>query len=188
MADPKNKKQDGAAKQPSLIVLIIAGLIVTLIAAGGGGGLGMMLSQMVQAPEPAKQKAEKPKAEQAPAGEKPAHGEAKDGEAAAEEEDSEEVHLVLKPMQPVLANLAAPAGAWIRIEASLLLDEEGAKDADVLAAKIGEDMLGFLRTVSLAQIEGASGYLHLREDLADLVQFKSEGHVRELILQSMVVE
>jgi flagellar protein FliL len=184
MANPKNKKEEAAAKQPSLIVIIIAGLIVTLVAAGGGGALGMMLAQMVQAPEPAKQEAQKP--EGSPE-EKPVKEQPKNSEAAAKEE-SEAEPLVLKPMPPILANLAAPPGAWIRIEASLLLDNEGAKNSDILAAKTGEDILSFLRTVSLAQIEGASGYLHLREDLADLVQFKSEGHVRALVMQSMVVE
>lgn len=188
MAGPKgtgkDKAGEGAPKQPSLILFIIAALILTLVAAGGGGVLGMMLADMVHAPEPAKQESEKPKTGTE---EKTAKSDASHEEASAEAE-GESVHLVLQPLQPIIANLAAPAGAWIRIEGSLLLDEEGAKEADILAAKTGEDILGFLRTVSLAQIEGASGYLHLREDLSDLVKFRSEGRVREFVMQSMVVE
>jgi flagellar FliL protein len=187
----KDKGRNEAAKQPSILVSIIVALALTLVAAGGGGVLGMVLADMIESPGPPKQEAEKPVAEK---GEKPAHGGSAHGNAQTESaepaEAAEEARapLVLKPLQPIIANLATPAGAWIRIEGSLLLDAEEAKEADVLAAKIGEDILGFLRTVSLAQIEGASGYLHLREDLSDLVKFKSEGRVREFVMQSMVVE
>jgi flagellar FliL protein len=192
MADPKGSKDkavEGASRQPSFILFIIVALILTLAAAAGGGVLGMMLADMVQAPEPTKtEEAKKPASE---GSEKSAQGEGghdepkEEAEAASEEEP---VHLVLKPLSPIIANLAAPAGTWIRIEASIVLDEETAKEGDILAAKTSEDILGFLRTVSLAQIEGASGYLHLREDLSDLVKFRSEGRVRDFIMQSMVVE
>jgi flagellar FliL protein len=188
MADPKGGKDKaggGAAKQPSVILFIIAALVLTLVATAGGGVLGMMLADMVRAPEPPKK--EGGNEVKAGEGEKSTHGESS-GEENHQEEEKEPVRLVLKPLRPVIANLASPAGAWIRLEGSLLLNEEDAKEADILAAKTGEDILGFLRTVSLAQIEGASGYLHLREDLSDLVKFRSDGKVREFILQSMVVE
>jgi flagellar FliL protein len=48
--------------------------------------------------------------------------------------------------------------------------------------------MAFLRTVPLAQIEGANGFQHLREDLNDRVRARSGGNVRELIIQSMIVE
>ena len=58
----------------------------------------------------------------------------------------------------------------------------------MLAAQIAEDIVAYLRTVSLAQIEGASGFQHLREDLNDRVRVRSGGKVRDLVIQSLVVE
>jgi flagellar FliL protein len=59
---------------------------------------------------------------------------------------------------------------------------------DLLAAEIGEDLLGFMRTLSVAQIGGASGLQHLREDLNERASTRSEGLVRELIVQTLVVQ
>ncbi len=58
----------------------------------------------------------------------------------------------------------------------------------MLAATITEDIVAYLRTVSLAQIEGASGFQHLREDLNDRARVRSGGKVRELIIHTLIVE
>jgi flagellar FliL protein len=42
--------------------------------------------------------------------------------------------------------------------------------------------------VQLGQIEGASGFQNLREDLNDLVRIRSAGKVRELVIQTLIVE
>ena len=89
---------------------------------------------------------------------------------------------------PVVANLAAPSDVWIRIESSIIFSDAEIARPDILAAEIAEDMLAYLRTVSLVQIEGPSGFLHLREDLSDRVAIRSNGSVRELIIETMVVQ
>ena len=40
----------------------------------------------------------------------------------------------------------------------------------------------------LAQIQGASGFQHLREDLNDRVRVRSGGKVRDLVIQSLIIE
>jgi flagellar FliL protein len=67
------------------------------------------------------------------------------------------------------------------------MDSAAAED-NSLAGQIGEDILAFLRTLSLAQIQGASGFQHLREDLGDRVRTRSRGKVRDLIIQALIVE
>jgi flagellar protein FliL len=42
--------------------------------------------------------------------------------------------------------------------------------------------------VTLAEIGGASGLQHLREDLTERAVIRSQGHVHELILQTLVVQ
>ena len=65
---------------------------------------------------------------------------------------------------------------------------DAAKEENMLAGRISEDIVAFLRTVPLAQIEGANGFQHLREDLNDRARIRSEGRVREVIIQSLIVE
>ena len=94
----------------------------------------------------------------------------------------------LKPLPAILTNLASPKGTWIRIEASVVFGADASAGSNALAATIGEDIIAYLRTVPLAQLEGPSGFLHLREDLNDRVRIRSGGKVRELVIHAMVLE
>lgn len=96
--------------------------------------------------------------------------------------------IELRELPPIIANLADPADAWVRLQASIVFDSKAMLKPDMMAAQIAEDILGFMRTVSLAQIGGASGLQHLREDLNERAAIRSEGQVRELILQTLVVQ
>jgi flagellar FliL protein len=91
-------------------------------------------------------------------------------------------------LQPIVTNLAAPQGVFARIEASLVTDKLNDEEANVMAARIGEDLVAFLRTTSLAQIEGGAGMQHLREDLNERVATRSSGKVREIIIETLVVQ
>ncbi len=94
----------------------------------------------------------------------------------------------LRDLPPIIANLADPPDAWVRIQATLVFDGALTQKPDVVAAEIAEDILAFMRTLTLAQIAGASGLQHLREDLNERAAIRSNGRVRELILQTLVVQ
>jgi flagellar FliL protein len=94
----------------------------------------------------------------------------------------------VKSLPAIITNLAAPERAWIRLEASLVMENEQSAEANALAGAIVEDIVAFLRTVSLRQLQGASGYQHLREDLNDRVRMRGGGKVRDLLIQNLVVE
>ena len=143
---------------------IVAVLAVTALAGSGGFLVG---GQAVNILEAARQQ----------------HGAA---QTAPQERLIEDV--AIKPLAPVLSNLADAKGPWVRIEASLVVDGQATPDLQVLGRKVEEDMLAFLRTVSLAQIEGASGFQHLREDLNERARIRGGDTVRELIIQSLIVE
>ncbi|MFX8285751.1 flagellar basal body-associated FliL family protein, partial [Acinetobacter baumannii] len=81
-----------------------------------------------------------------------------------------------------------PSATWIRIEGSFVMTGLERLAAERLAAEVQQDMLGYLRGVQLAQVEGASGLLHLREDLNEIARARSSGHVTEFILETMVVQ
>ncbi|MFI5013179.1 MAG: flagellar basal body-associated FliL family protein [Hyphomicrobiales bacterium] len=94
----------------------------------------------------------------------------------------------LKDLPPIITNLAEPRDTWIRLEVSLVCDTKAAPIPDVLTGEITGDILAFLRTLTLAQIEGAAGLRQLREDLNERVAIRTEGRVRELIIQTLVVQ
>lgn len=96
--------------------------------------------------------------------------------------------LVLKKLSPIVTNLAAPANTWVRIEAALLMEQKAALTADPLIGSITEDILSFLRSVTAAQMEGPAGLRNLREDLAERVAIRSKGVVRDIVIETLVVQ
>lgn len=148
--------------------LIIALLILTLIAAAGGGGLGYQLAGTVEKVVTAKAAAEPEKKPEAP----PLRFEG---------------DLSLKEIKPVVVNLSGTS-AFARIEAALVIKNGTLPNPDVTAAEIREDMMAYVRTLSLEQLSGPSALQHLREDLNDRAATRSEGKVIELVLQSLVVQ
>ncbi|WP_298356112.1 flagellar basal body-associated FliL family protein [Rhodoblastus sp.] len=91
-------------------------------------------------------------------------------------------------LPPVVTNLASPSDVWLRLEATLLFEGKTLPHGEALASEISGDILAFLRTESLAQIQGVAGLEHLRQDLNDRAAIRSEGKVRELIIRSLVVQ
>jgi flagellar protein FliL len=97
-------------------------------------------------------------------------------------------NVSLVDLPPVITNLADPTSAWVRLQAAVVVDKQTTTKPDVLGAEIADDILGFMKTLSLSQIGGASGLQHLREDLSERASIRSQGHVRELIIQTLVVQ
>ncbi len=91
-------------------------------------------------------------------------------------------------LEPIITNLRHPQETFIRADIALVLDEpdEGARTR--LAAEVSGDIMAYLRTLDLARLEGASGLQFLREDLSERAAIRSEGRVRELILETLVVQ
>lgn len=98
------------------------------------------------------------------------------------------VALVVRDLAPVVTNLAGPPDVWIRLEGGVVIDAAAAKQADVLMTQISGDILAFLRTVSLKQLQGANGLAFLREDLNERARQRSGGAVREIILHTLVAQ
>jgi flagellar FliL protein len=146
---------------------LVSVLVLTLFGAGGGWFIGTQIVAMIRG-------ADSPKPKDEPA-----------SPASAYSGDT-----VVKELPPIVTNLAIPEGSWIRLQASIVYDKKLLSDPDVnvLSAHIVDDILGFVKTLSAPQIQGASGLQHLREDLNERVALRSEGHVRELIIETLVIQ
>lgn len=141
--------------------------LATLVAVGTGGGLGVYLLSSV---------------------EKAVDQKVRDEQAKAAPVLNYAGDLALRSVGSVVTNLAEPADAWVRLESSVVFKTGALQNPDVAVAEIRADVIAYLRTLSMAQIEGASGLQHLREDLNERVALRSKGGVREIIVESLVVQ
>jgi flagellar protein FliL len=168
-----------AAKGPSMVIQIGVLGVLTLLAIGMGWFVGGYLRGEVG---PAEQTAKH--AAPAAGGHAPAaggHGEAPpDGEEAPLYTNPQIVDLI-----PITTNLAAPADTWVRAEMAVYFTgtpKPGVADA------IQQDMLGYLRTIKLHQIEGPSGFQHLKADLLERANMVSKGEVKEILIRTLLFE
>lgn len=170
--------QEGEGKKKSgLMGLLIPLVVLTAVGGGGGWVIGNMLApQVKQAEETAKA------AEAAAAGE---HG---GGEAKKEEEGlpkiSTEANGVVA-LEPITTNLAYPSENWIRLEVALMFN--GPPDVKI-AEDVHQDIMAYLRTVSLQQVEGPRGFQYLKDDLQERVDLRSEGRVSKVMFRTLVIE
>ena len=178
MAD-EEEPEGGEKKKSGLITTIAAVLVLTLLGGGGGWVVGTMLAPKLapaktadaaaQAEPPA---AEKPKPAE---GEKPGDGPPK---------ISTEANNVIA-IEPITANLFYPADSVIRIELALLF--KGPPDV-AMAETIHQDVMEYLKTVSLQDIQGPSGFKNLKDDIQERVDLRSEGRVSQVMFRSFVIE
>jgi flagellar FliL protein len=162
-----NTEQVVAQKQgPSLIIQIAMLLGVTAVAIGMGWLSGNYLNDSTGA--------------KTPAAEASGQAHAAEGEHATGAPLSS---IVVLP--PITTNLAAPDEIWVRLEVALAFD---APPAENISDNIHQDLLGFLRSVKLHQIEGASGFQHLKEDLEERAKIRSDGAVKKLLIRTLIFE
>jgi flagellar FliL protein len=163
-----NRQAGDHRRKPSRLHTTIVLSMLTLAAAAAGGIFGLQVHALVEKP--------RRQADQA---------------AEFQTESFKPVFLdaaEIRNVPPVITNLAGPHRVWVRLESSIVLAGEPTAEDDLLAAKIGEDLLAFLRTISPTDIEGASGFQHLREDLVERVRVRSNGRARDLVIHSFIVE
>jgi flagellar FliL protein len=153
------------ADKKSLFMWIGATLGLSAIGAGVGGFLGITIIDHVKA-------FEKELADRAPPLVTPKYG----------------PNISLMDLPPIISNLSEPANSWVRLQAAIIYDNKLEPKPQMLAATISADVLAYLKTVTVAQIAGASGLEHLREDLNERVAIRSDGHVHELIIETLVVQ
>ena len=94
----------------------------------------------------------------------------------------------LLDLPPIITNLAAPSDTWIRLEVSIVFDAREVPHPEVLGGEIAGDLLAFLRTINVAQLEGPVGLQNLRQDLGERVAIRSLGKVSELVIRTLVVQ
>ncbi|RUU03362.1 flagellar basal body-associated FliL family protein [Mesorhizobium sp. USDA-HM6] len=162
-----NVEQTQPKKGPSLVVQLAMLLAMTGAAIGLGWVSGGYLKQgEAPAPVPAAP-------ENAGSPEKPADA------------DKTVAGPTVVQLAPITTNIASPSEVWIRLEASVFYD---APQPPEMTEQIHQDLLAFVRTLKMHQIEGASGYQHLKADLDERAALRSGGHVKQVLIRTMLLE
>jgi flagellar FliL protein len=156
------KAAEGSPKKPSLLGAIVPIVVLTLVAAGGGVLVGKQI--VAAAPNPV----------------------IKAAEASAKAKLDASVGV--RELSPIVTNLAAPDGAWVRLQTAIVYDKTDAKQVDVMAGEIVADTMAYIKTLTMTELQGASGLQHLREDLNERAALRSNGQVHEMIIEALVIQ
>lgn len=148
---------------PDRGTLLKPAVLLTLLAVAAGLGLGVHLVRYAQIADSARLQ----------------------DETAVGEDDPQTSRLYR--LKPIVTNLTEPADVWLRLDAAIVFEDE-MPNSEIISAEVSEDLLAFLKTLKVAQLEGATQLQHLREDLKDRVAIRSGGDVRDLIIESLVVQ
>ncbi len=96
--------------------------------------------------------------------------------------------IEVRELPAIVTNLAVPVGARVRMQVAMVLPKAGVENANLLAAKVNDDIIAFLKTLTVTELQGPSGLQALREDLNERAAVRSDGKVREIIIEALVVQ
>jgi flagellar basal body-associated protein FliL len=181
---PKTEKKEAGGG----LMTIIAVLGVSVVLGAGGFWLGMTLSK-----PPADKPEAAPVAADEHAAPKDAHGAKADGghgggHGAPEKAPAKPVKTAIKELAPIVTNLSDGASSWIRLQVSVVYDADALPHPEIVMNEVTSDIVAYLRSLSLRSIEGAAGLRRLSQELSERASVRSEGAIRELIIQSLVVQ
>ena len=88
-------------------------------------------------------------------------------------------------LPPITTNLAAPSDIWF---GSRLASSSTSRRGSEPGRCDPPGSAGLLRTVKLHQIEGASGFQHLKADLEERAAIRSGGHAKAVLIRTLLFE
>lgn len=153
-------------KKNTLIPMVGAVVLLSLVGGGGGWLTGKLIAP---APKPAEAAASAPAAEGG-------HGAAAENAAALPN---------LLELAPILTNIGYPAENLIRLQVGLVFD--GPPDP-ALAETVNQNIMTYLRTLSLQQLQGPRGFTYLKGDIQEIASLRSQGRVTKVLIRTFVVE
>jgi flagellar FliL protein len=158
-----------------MLKLLIPALVAALVAGGAGFGASKFLPS--RAPPPAPSAPVTPTAQDR-------HGKI---EPAKPDKGAAKLQTMIE-LPPLVVGLTAPTGMWVRFEGTAVVEPMEAKAAQELRARLADDFLSYFAALSLPEVEGVVGLKSIREDLEERARLRSEGKVKEIVVQTLVAQ
>jgi flagellar FliL protein len=168
MAQDLTKPDDEAPAQAAAAgSFVMAAAIAVLLGAGGGGAFGYLAIPVASAPPPqeAAKEAEPPK---------PFSGRFPN--------DALEIEI-----PSIIVNLADDAQTRVRLDVSIIV-AHGTSESSTLKSEVKEDVIAYLKGLTIADIEGTRGLQNLRQQLDDRAKIRGRGTVLGLLIGGFVIE
>lgn len=184
------KTEDSGGKG-GLADFVVPFAIVTILGGGGGGFLGATVLPALFQPTPAPVIAAEADAPPRRPGESPANAH---GPSQGEKHDKPGPSaptpstLAVRELPPIVANLSGGGRPLIRLQSAVLYDADQLQHTDALLASLRSDIVAFLATLDLSAIEGPDGLRRLQEELRERAATRSEGHIRDVIIETLVIQ
>ena len=154
-----------AGKAPGTATLIASAGALTILAATGGGLVGKVVAAKLH------------------------DGAGAPGQSEAAAKPSPYANdTELRELPSVVINLAEPAQTRVRLQVAIVYPKKATDKPEILASQVADDIVAYVKTLSVAQLQGATGLQALREDLNDRAVTRSGGKVREVLIENLVVQ
>jgi flagellar FliL protein len=155
----------GANAGGSMLSTLIALTLVTILAAAAGMGIAWYFKSLNKT---ANEKA----------------GEA--AKAAAASVTTVSAGSVLE-LPSIIGQVGGDRKIWVRLDVSVVVAPD-TPAPDINAAYLAEDILAYVRTLSLEDLTTPSAIQVLREDLEERARIRTKGKVRGILFRSFVIE
>lgn len=181
-------KSDDSGAKSGLADFIVPFAIVTTLGGGGGAFLGALILPSLFQPTPDKtveMESQPAHSEKSAKAHELSHG---GKHEKADTSAPTPPALTVREMPPIVANLSGGGRTLVRLQSAVLYDSEKLKHADALLASLRSDIVAFLATLELSAIEGPDGLRRLQEELRERAATRSEGEIRDVIIESLVIQ
>jgi flagellar FliL protein len=166
MAKAKNKKE-GESSGGGGGSFILGAIIALALGGLGGGAFGYFLMPDASA-------AKAPPQDTSPAPTGPAAGRF----------PNDALELAIPS---IITDLASESKVRARLELSIIV-AHGTPETSTLVGEVREDVIGYLKGISLSDIQGVRGFQNLREQLDDRARIRGRGAILGLLIGGLVLE
>lgn len=184
--EPEEEDGEGPKKKSGLITTVIAFVVISIVAVGAGWFLGSGFAERPLATEEETETASVVVKKKKKDDKKDAHG--KESEEEGDGETGSHAGPTVALLDPIVTSLGDQNGLWLRLELAVVFGEGKEYEGDIDKVSLQSDIVAYLRTIDPDMLSGASGFIHLHEDLVDRVRMTTSGRAVDVKVLSVVAE
>jgi len=157
------------AAGPSTADFVKSALLAVLLGIAGGGAFGYFVMPVGTAPAPLEEAKPASVAPEAPS-------------SGRFPSDAQEI-----PIPSIIVDLSGEPKSRVRLDVSIVA-VHGTSEGSLLKNEVREDIIAYLKGLTVADIQGVRGLQNLREQLEDRAKIRGRGAILGLLIGGFVIE